>query len=327
MKIIITGGYGFIGTSLLLELLKRYPNHKILNIDNLTYASNHKRLKFLLKYKNYKHEKIDISNYKKLQKAFLRFKPNIVFNLAAETHVDKSIINPHSFIKTNIIGTYNLLNISNHYFRTSSKNFIFFQVSTDEVYGDLTLRQQSFREDSNIKPSSPYSASKASADHLVLSYYRTFKLPVIISRCSNNYGPYQYKEKLIPRAIQNILKNIPVPIYNRGLEIRDWINVRDHVDALINLSKKGKIGNIYNIGSNNEIKNLTLVKKIITIIEKKIKRKLVAKNLIKFVKDRPGHDFRYSIDCKKIKRHINWVPKIDFEKGLNDTIDWYINNK
>ncbi len=325
MNILITGGYGFIGSNLIIHLLNHYPSYKILNIDSKTYASNHNNLKFLKKYRKYSFKKIDINNYNKLNEIILKFKPNIIFNLAAESHVDNSIENSKKFIQTNIVGTYNLLNISKNYYKRKSKNFLFFQVSTDEVYGDLNKNDNSFTEDSNIKPSSPYSASKASADHLVQSFFRTYNLPTIISRCSNNYGPYQYKEKLIPKIIFNVLKNKFIPVYNKGEEVRDWIHVSDHIDALITLSKKGKFGHVYNIGSNNEIKNIILVKKILKIIKNKTQKSINYKKIIKFVKDRPGHDFRYSINSNKIYKRMNWKSKINFEKGLEETVEWYLN--
>ena len=325
MKVIITGGYGFIGSNLIINFLNRYPNFKILNIDFQTYASNHRKLKFFTKYKNYNHKKINICNYISLKKAFLSFKPNIVINLAAETHVDNSINNADKFIKTNIIGTYNLLEISKFYYKSTKAKFIYLQVSTDEVYGDLYKSKFSFTEESNIKPSSPYSASKASSDHLVLSYFRTYNLPVIISRCTNNYGPYQSSEKLIPKVIYNALKKKIIPVYNKGKEIRDWIHVLDHTNALIELINKGVLGNVYNIGSNNTISNIQLIKKILKILSSK-NNKVNYYKLIRFVKDRPGHDFKYSIDNTKIINKIKWKSKINFDYGLIKTIEWHIND-
>ncbi len=323
MKILITGGNGFIGANLIIKLLKYHRSVKILNIDCNTYASNFKYLKFLNQYKNYNYKNVNINNFRLLSKNFLDFNPDVLINLAAETHVDNSINNATSFIKTNILGTYNLLEISKNYFKNKKRKFLFMQISTDEVYGDLNNQKTSFKENSVIKPSSPYSASKASADHLVSSYFRTYNLPSIITRCSNNYGPYQASEKLIPKVILNALNNRRIPVYNKGKEIRDWIHVSDHTDAIIKLIKKGTPGNVYNIGSKNTISNIELIKKILFLLDNKNHKSLL--KLIKFVKDRPGHDFKYSINNSKLTKKIKWKPKIKFEKGIKETIDWYIN--
>ena len=236
--------------------------------------------------------------------------------------MDNSIKNPKNFINTNIIGTYNLLELSKNYFQKNN-NFLFIQISTDEVFGDLGLKKKSFNENSLINPSSPYSASKASADHLVSSYFRTYKLPTIITRCTNNYGPYQFKEKLIPKVIYNALNGKKIPVYNKGKEIRDWIHVEDHIYAILKILNKGKPGNTYNIGSKNLISNIKLIKKILLILGKNKKTYKKLLKLITFVKDRPGHDFRYSINNTKIIREIKWKPKIKFDFGIKNTIEWY----
>lgn len=327
MKILITGGNGFIGANLIIKILKNYKKFKVLNLDCNTYASNIKSLNFLKKYKNYSYANVNICNFRILKKKFLSFKPDVVLNLAAETHVDNSIKNPKNFIETNIIGTYNLLEISKEYFKTKRGKLLFVQISTDEVYGDLRFKKSSFKESSPINPSSPYSASKASGDHLVNSYFRTYKLPVIITRCSNNYGPYQSLEKLIPKVISNAFNNKKIPVYNRGKEIRDWIHVSDHAEAIMQLIKKGKYGNTYNIGSKNEISNIKLIKKILLIISRNYSSYQKLLKLIKYVKDRPGHDFKYSIDNYKIKSKIKWSPKVNFDYGIKETIEWYKSNK
>jgi dTDP-glucose 4,6-dehydratase len=327
MKILITGGNGFIGSNLIIKILKNHKKFKILNLDCNTYASNINSLNFLKKYKNYKHVDVNICNFNILKKKFINFKPDIVLNLAAETHVDNSIKSPKNFIQTNIIGTYNLLEISRDYIKNKKNKFLFFQISTDEVYGDLGLKKSSFKENSLISPSSPYSASKASGDHLVNSYFRTYKLPTIITRCTNNYGPYQSLEKLIPKVISNALNKKEIPVYNKGNEVRDWIHVADHAEAIIKLIKNGKQGNTYNIGSKNQISNIKLIKKILFVVGKKNNNYKELIKLIKFVKDRPGHDYKYSIDNTKIKSQIKWKPKIKFDYGIEETIDWYTTNR
>ena len=324
MKLLITGGNGFIGANLIIKLLKEYKDYKILNLDCDTYASNIKSLRFLNNYKNYKKSKINICNFKSLKKKFISFRPDVVINLAAETHVDNSIKNPKSFINTNIQGTYNLLELSRNYYDKVKNNFLFIQISTDEVYGDLGKKKTSFTENSIIKPSSPYSASKASGDHLVYSYFRTFKLPTIITRCTNNYGPYQSTEKLIPKVIDNAINHRSIPVYNKGNEIRDWIHVEDHADAILKVIKNGKPGNVYNIGSQNSITNIKLIKKILFLIGKKKNNYKSLLKLIKFVKDRPGHDFKYTINNSKTKKDIKWSPKIKFDYGIKKTIEWYV---
>lgn len=324
MKFIVTGGAGFIGFSFIKKILENKKN-KILNIDKLTYASNKKEIKKFIKYDNYQFKNIDICDFSKLNKIFLKFKPNYVLNFAAETHVDNSIMSSEAFIKSNYIGTYNLLRCSQNYFaKINKKNkFIYFQISTDEVFGFLKKNENKFTEDNLLKPSSPYSASKAGADLLVKSWKLTYNLPTLISHCSNNYGPFQNKEKLIPKTIYSCINKNNIPIYGNGKQIREWIFVEDHVDAILHLLKFGKIGETYNIGSNYEIENIKLVKKICSIYKKLSKSSYDYKSLIKFVKDRPGHDFRYALNTKKLKK-IGWKSKFNFEKSLSNTISWYI---
>jgi dTDP-glucose 4,6-dehydratase len=317
-KIIVTGGLGFIGSNLIDLLLKK--KYYVINIDKVTYSSNFYNTHQFKGFKNYKFIKCDIKD-KKIYKIFLKFKPCCIFNLAAETHVDRSIDNPHDFIQSNIVGVYNLLECFKKFSNEYESKLI--HISTDEVYGDILKGRSS--ENYSYKPSSPYAASKAASDHLVSSYVRTFKIPAIVTNSSNNYGPKQHPEKLIPKLIYNILHNMPLPIYGKGTNSREWIYVKDHCEALIKVYKKGKVGQFYNIGSNKNLNNLQVCKKLI-ICSKKIFS--IGKNVkINFIKDRPGHDFRYALNSNKIKKELNWTPKIDFEKGIKLTLDWYKNNK
>ena len=320
-KIIVTGGSGFIGSNLVNYLIKK--RYFVINLDKLTYSSNRYINKIRTK-KNYKLIKTDINNKKKLTEIFKRYKPKVVFNLAAETHVDRSIDGPENFIKTNINGTFNLLEVL-RFLKKKKINIKLVHISTDEVYGDIKKMK---RSDENYKyePSSPYSASKASADHLVKSYIGTYGLSAVISNCCNNYGPYQFPEKLIPKMISNIFNNKELPIYAKGNNSREWIHVNDHCEALFRLYLNGKNGECYNVGSGINLKNIDLVKKIIKIC-KAMKINIGTKTKIKFVKDRPGHDFRYSLNNKKIFKQLKWKPKINFEEGLKDTIHWYLSNK
>ena len=316
-KILVTGGLGFIGSNLISLLLKK--KFQVLNIDKVTYASNFFNTLEFKKNKKYNFIKCDLNNEKKLKNIIKNFKPDGIFNIAAETHVDRSIDGPKNFVYSNIIGTFNLLEIIRKY----KINTKLIHISTDEVYGDKLFGRS--KEEDAYRPSSPYAASKASSDHLVSSYIRTFKIPAIITNCSNNFGPKQHPEKLVPKLIYNIINNKNLPIYGKGKNSREWIYVDDHCEALIKIFKYGKVGQFYNIGSNYNINNLNLVKKLIKVANKKIN---LGKNVkIKFVKDRPGHDLRYAINSKKIKKSLNWKPKVSFINGLEKTFDWYNNNK
>tara|TARA_B100000035_G_C21030430_1_gene568127 strand:- start:659 stop:1684 length:1026 start_codon:yes stop_codon:yes gene_type:complete len=319
-KVIVTGGSGFIGSNLVNFLIKK--KYFVINIDKLTYSSNRYDEKTRDK-KLYKLYKIDINNKKKLIEIIRKNKPKAIFNLAAETHVDRSIDGPKTFIDTNINGTFNLLE-SLRYLKKINNHCKLIHISTDEVYGDIRGSLRS-NENYRYEPSSPYSASKASADHLVKSYIRTYKLNAVISNCCNNYGPYQFPEKLIPKMISNIFNNKDLPIYAKGKNSREWIHVKDHCEALYLLFRKGKSGESYNVGSGKNLRNIDLVKKVLKIC-KSLKIEISKKSKIKFVKDRPGHDFRYALSSKKILNKLKWKPKISFEKGLKETIIWYYNN-
>ena len=319
-KVIVTGGLGFIGSNLIKILLKK--KYFVVNLDKVTYSSNFYNIKDFSKNKNYKFFKVDINNEKKVLQIFKKYKPNAVFNLAAETHVDRSIDEPENFIQSNILGVFKLLQAFKKFIKKNKKS-ILIHISTDEVYGDI-LKGRS-KENDKYKPSSPYAASKASSDHLVHSYIRTYNLRGIVTNCSNNYGPKQHPEKLIPKMIFNIFNNFDLPIYGKGKNSREWIYVEDHCEALYKIFKNGKIGETYNIGSNKNLSNLDVCRYLLIISKnKKIKGKRVK---IKFVKDRPGHDFRYAIDSSKLKKKLNWKPKTDFKKGLIKTFDWYYKNK
>ena len=318
-KIIVTGGLGFIGSNLIKLLIKK--NYFVINIDKVSYASNFYNTKDFLKKKNYRFINLDINNKPKLKKILNLHKPMALFNLAAETHVDRSIDRPEEFIKSNIVGVFNLLEIFRDYTK-KNKRAKLIHISTDEVYGDV-LKGRS-KETDPYKPSSPYAASKASSDHLVYSYVRTFKLNAIITNCSNNYGPRQHPEKLIPKLIYNIINNKALPIYGKGKNSREWIFVDDHCEALLKVFKRGSKGNFYNIGSNINSNNLDIAKQLINIAKKKIK---LGKNVkIKFIKDRPGHDVRYALDSKKILKKLKWKSKINLKNGLENTFNWYFEN-
>ena len=316
-KIIVTGGLGFIGSNLIKLLLKK--KYYVLNIDKVSYASNFYNLRDFKNNKKYKFVKCDLSQQKKLQKIINKYNPKAIFNLAAETHVDRSIDGPKNFISSNILGTFNLLEI----IRKSKREIKLIHISTDEVYGDVVNGRS--KEDDTYKPSSPYAASKASSDHLVSSYVRTYKINGIVTNCSNNYGPRQHPEKLIPKLIYNTLNNKKLPIYGNGKNSREWIFVDDHCEALIKIFKFGKVGEFYNIGSNYNLNNLTVVNKLLKIANKKI---TLGDNVkVHFIKDRPGHDTRYAINSNKIKKELKWKPKITFIKGLEKTFDWYKDNQ
>ncbi len=318
-KVIVTGGLGFIGSNLIKILLKK--NYNVINIDKISYSSNFYNLKQFDKSKNYKFIKSDINNRGKILNILRSFKPSAIFNLAAETHVDRSIDGPESFIKSNILGIFNLLEAFRFY-NIKNKNTKLIHISTDEVYGDV-LNGRS-KENDPYRPSSPYAASKASSDHLVYSYIRTFKIPAIITNCSNNYGPRQHPEKLIPKLIYNILKNKNLPIYGKGINSREWIYVDDHCEALIKIYEKGALGNFYNIGSNYNVNNLKISKILIKVAKEKIK--IGKKVKIKFVKDRPGHDLRYALNSNKLIKSLDWKSKTNILNGLRKTFDWYFKN-
>ena len=320
-KIIVTGGSGFIGSNLVNFLIKK--KYFVINIDKLTYASNIKAHSDKSN-KFYKFFKIDLNNKKKIIDVIRKYKPKAIFNLAAETHVDRSIDGPKNFINTNILGTFNLLE-SIRYLKKYKINTKLVHISTDEVYGDIEGNRRS-SEDSNYEPSSPYSASKASADHLVKSYIRTYKINAVISNCCNNYGPYQFPEKLLPKMISNIFNNNPLPIYAKGQNSREWIHVEDHCKALFMLYLKGKPGENYNVGSGVNIKNIDLVKRLLKIC-RKLKVKIGKKTKIIFVQDRPGHDFRYALNSKKIFKKFRWRAKIKLDYGLSETVKWYLSNR
>lgn len=317
MKILITGGAGFIGSNFINLMIGKYPKYKIVCLDSLTYASNLSSLDNVKNNKNFNFVKGDITDCKLVYNLFKKESFDIVINFAAESHVDRSIHNPSIFLTTNILGTQTLMDACRTY-----DVLRFHQISTDEVYGDLPINRRDllFTEDTPLSPSSPYSASKASADLLVLAYHRSYNLPVTISRCSNNYGPYQHYEKLIPLMILNAIENKPLPVYGNGKNIRDWIHVDDHCKAIDKIIHEGKIGEIYNIGGNNELSNLEVVKTIIKELKKPVE-------LITFVTDRAGHDLRYAIDGTKIKNQLGFEPSIDFNKGIKSTIKWYLDNK
>jgi len=310
MKILVTGGLGFIGSNFIIKTLEKFPKYEIINLDDELYGSNHSNLKNIKSSKNYKFVKGNICNEKILKK--LVKKSDLVVNFAAESHVDRSISSAKPFIYSNIIGTFTIL----EEIKKFKKKLI--QISTDEVFG--SLKTESALEDSKINPSSPYSSSKASAELLVKSYVTTYGIDAIITRCTNNYGPRQFPEKLIPKVIISALKNKKIPIYGSGKNIRDWIFVNDHCDAILRILENGKEGGSYNISTSNEINNLTIVEKILEMMNK-------STDLIEFVKDRPGHDFRYSLDCSKIKNELMWNPKYIFEEGLEKTIQWYTDNE
>ncbi len=317
-KIIVTGGSGFIGSNLVKFLLKK--NYFVINIDCLKYSANPYNTKNLNKNKNYIFYKLDINNKNKITKILKKYKPDAIFNLAAETHVDRSIDKPYNFIHSNILGTYNLLESILAY----KKKIKLIHISTDEVYGDVVKGRSD--EKSAYKPSSPYSSSKASADHLVKAYIRTYKISAVISNCCNNYGPNQFPEKLIPKLIFNIINNKSLPIYGKGMNSREWMHVQDHCEALLLIYLKGKIGENYNIGSGTNVKNIDIAKKLLKITKNK-STKVNKKTKVIFVKDRPGHDIRYALNNKKILKNLGWKAKISLNKGLSQTFDWYSNNK
>jgi dTDP-glucose 4,6-dehydratase len=329
-RILVTGGLGFIGSALIRHLIAN-TEHKVLNIDNETYAAMPEALAQIENDKSYAFEKIDITSDKSLKQVFTIFKPDAVIHLAAESHVDRSIDAPAEFMKTNILGTYNLLQASRDIWSSSSEGKRFLHVTTDEVFGSLKQKNKPFTEENKYYPNSPYAASKASSDHLVRAWHKTYNLPTLVTNCSNNYGPYQFPEKLIPLMIINALNNKPLPLYGKGNQIRDWLYVEDHVIALVKVLEEGAIGETYNIGGCNEKTNLEVVQTICVLLDKLAPDYLnnigSFQELITFTTDRPGHDQRYAINPSKITQKLNWLPKETFESGIHKTVLWYLNNQ
>ena len=333
-KILVTGGAGFIGSAVVRHIIENTPD-SVVNVDKLTYAGNLESLESVENNSRYTFEQVDICDAKALARVFEQHKPDAVMHLAAESHVDRSIDGPAAFIETNIVGTYTLLEVARAYWNTLSNEgktaFRFHHISTDEVYGDLEGTDDLFTETTPYAPSSPYSASKASSDHLVRAWLRTYGLPTIVTNCSNNYGPFHFPEKLIPLMILNALDGKPLPVYGNGQQIRDWLFVEDHARALYKVVTEGKVGETYNIGGHNEKANIDVVRTICQLLEELVpnKPKGVVKyeDLITYVKDRPGHDVRYAIDAAKIGRELGWTPQETFESGIRKTVEWYLNNK
>lgn len=331
MRILVTGGAGFIGSAVIRHIIEN-THHHVLNVDKLTYAGNLESLQSIEQSERYQFFQTDICDQVELEKIFENFQPNVVMHLAAESHVDRSIDGPATFIQTNIVGTYSLLEAARKYWLSLTaevkESFRFHHISTDEVYGDLEGTTDLFKETTPYAPSSPYSASKASSDHLVRAWHRTYGLPTIVTNCSNNYGPYHFPEKLIPLVILNALDMKPLPIYGKGDQIRDWLFVEDHARALYQVVTEGVVGETYNIGGHNEKQNIEVVKTICNILDELKPQANGQKyeSLIKFVEDRPGHDLRYAIDAGKIEKDLGWKPLETFETGIRKTVEWYLNN-
>jgi dTDP-glucose 4,6-dehydratase len=325
--ILITGGAGFIGSHVVRRFVNKYPDYLIVNADKLTYAGNLENLSDIDSKPNYVFEKVDIVNKPQVLELFKKYSFDGVIHLAAESHVDRSITGPDEFVFTNVVGTVNLLNASLAAWQENKEDKRFYHISTDEVYGSLGP-EGLFTESTSYDPKSPYSASKASSDHMVRAYNNTFRLPVVISNCSNNYGPNQFPEKLIPLAINNIKNNKPIPVYGKGENIRDWLYVEDHASAIDLIFHRGVTGETYNIGGENEWKNIDLIKLLCSIMDSRLGRQAgTSEKLITYVKDRAGHDLRYAIDSSKLTRELGWSPSLDFEHGLGKTVDWYLNNQ
>ena len=325
--ILITGGAGFIGSHVVRLFVTKYPDCRIINLDALTYAGNLENLKDIENASNYIFEKVNLLETEALQRIFQQYHPDGIIHLAAESHVDRSILSPIDFVYTNVVGTVNLLNAAKNAWQQNYTGKLFYHISTDEVYGALG-ETGLFTETTPYDPHSPYSASKAASDHFVRAYYDTYGLPTVISNCSNNYGPYHFPEKLIPLFINNIIHKKPLPVYGDGLYTRDWLFVKDHAAAIDLVFQKGRVGDTYNIGGFNEWKNIDLVKLLCRLMDEKLGREEgESEKLITYVKDRPGHDRRYAIDATKINRELGWEPSVTFEEGLRQTIDWYLQNE
>ncbi|MEZ9057328.1 dTDP-glucose 4,6-dehydratase [Vibrio pelagius] len=334
MKLLVTGGAGFIGSAVIRHIIENTPD-SVVNVDKLTYAGNLESLSSVINDERYAFEQVDICNRAELERVFAEHKPDAVMHLAAESHVDRSIDGPAAFIETNIVGTYTILEVTRAYWSQlpvrEKQAFRFHHISTDEVYGDLEGTDDLFTETTSYEPSSPYSASKASSDHLVRAWLRTYGLPTIVTNCSNNYGPYHFPEKLIPLMILNAIDGKPLPVYGDGMQIRDWLYVEDHARALYKVVTEGEIGETYNIGGHNEKANIEVVKTICSLLEEFVPNKPEGvqqyQDLITYVTDRPGHDVRYAIDASKIERELGWTPEESFETGIRKTVEWYLNNK